>query len=69
MVAMLPFTFSVIPFYMTKDSHSVTMVQSQGEGILWKGPHPIPQPESVGTRVAETKVKSKGGPPEDTLGD
>ena len=45
------------------------MVQSKGEGILWKGPHPIPQPESVGTKVAETKVKSKGGPPEDTLGD
>lgn len=59
MVVMLPFTFSVIPFYVTKDGHSVRMAQPKG--------HPPPQPESIETEVDEIKVKSKGGLLEDAL--
>ena len=42
MVAMLPFTFSVIPFYRTKDSHSVRMVQSKGKESYERDPTPFP---------------------------
>lgn len=41
MVAILPFTFSVIPFCTKKGQHSVRRAQPTGQGILGKGPHPI----------------------------
>lgn len=42
MVAM-PFTFSVIPFYATKDSHFCRMVQSKKEKESYeRDPTPVP---------------------------
>lgn len=60
MVAILPFTFSVIPFYKTKHGHSLRMAQPKRKVSLWKGPHLIPQPESVQTGVAKNPSQFQG---------
>lgn len=58
MVAILPFTFSVIPCCTTKDGPSVRMVQLTGKGVLGKGVPPISP-----IRVRRLGLpKSKSGP-------
>lgn len=81
MVVTLPFTFSVIPFYTTKDGHSVRRAQPKGKESHERDPTQSPSQRVLATGIVFRqlfqslhfgtffKVRSKGGPLENTLGD